>query len=100
MDDDYFGGFPSVHDLFIQYNDQYFHGKLVEAAVSVEWSSRMTLCAGLCYYERRTKSCRIKLSEALLKFRPFSDTVNTLLVSAPRTFYKYAINEVFPVSMK
>ena len=32
---------PDVHALFLQYNDQYFGGKL--AGVEVKWSPRMTL---------------------------------------------------------
>ena len=37
-------------------------------------------CAGLCCYEGAGGLCTIKLSEPLLKFRPRSDLVNTLLV--------------------
>eukprot|EP01103_Thecamoeba_quadrilineata_P006937 TRINITY_DN1668_c0_g1_i1.p1 TRINITY_DN1668_c0_g1~~TRINITY_DN1668_c0_g1_i1.p1 ORF type:complete len:193 (-),score=37.06 TRINITY_DN1668_c0_g1_i1:13-591(-) len=39
----------------------------------------MTLCAGLCTYQGRGGLCCIKLSEPLLKFRPRSDLINTLL---------------------
>lgn len=37
-------------------------------------------CAGLCCFERLGGHCSIKLSEPLLKFRPRSDLINTLLV--------------------
>ena len=32
---------PNIHDLFLQFNDAYFDGKL--AGVEVRWSPRMTL---------------------------------------------------------
>jgi SprT-like domain-contaning protein Spartan len=72
-------GRPSVHDLFCYYNLKHFEGKL--GAVRVEWSKRLTRSAGLCYFKRRGRAeeCFIRLSEALLQFRPFSDTMNTLL---------------------
>lgn len=41
----------------------------------------MTLCAGLCYYSRMTKSCHIKLSQPILQYRPIEDVVDTLLAS-------------------
>eukprot|EP01028_Stygiella_incarcerata_P010650 TRINITY_DN5603_c1_g1_i1.p1 TRINITY_DN5603_c1_g1~~TRINITY_DN5603_c1_g1_i1.p1 ORF type:complete len:320 (-),score=84.88 TRINITY_DN5603_c1_g1_i1:96-1055(-) len=72
-------GRPSIHDLFSYYNVKHFDGKL--GPVRVEWSKRLTRCAGLCYFRRRggAEECYIRLSEALLQFRPFSDTLNTLL---------------------
>lgn len=70
---------PDVHDLFVYYNARYFHQALAPCQVS--WSKRMTLCAGLCSYDRRTKYCSIRLSEPLLKYRPRTDLINTLLVS-------------------
>lgn len=41
----------------------------------------MTLCAGICYSRRQGSGwqCTIRLSRPLLRFRPFSDTINTLL---------------------
>ncbi|KAM0683482.1 hypothetical protein MDAP_001050 [Mitosporidium daphniae] len=69
--------FPSIYDLFLEYNGLYFEGKL--SSVTVKWSSKMTLCAGLCCYHRRTGSCTIKLSEPILKFRPVEDLKDTLL---------------------
>ena len=32
---------PNIHDLFLQFNDAYFDGKL--AGVEVKWSPKMTL---------------------------------------------------------
>lgn len=47
----------------------YFKNALTNRAVFVEWSKRMTLCAGLCSYKGSSAECRIALSEPLLKFR-------------------------------
>ncbi|KAI9146585.1 SprT-like family-domain-containing protein [Paraphysoderma sedebokerense] len=66
-----------LHSLFLHYNDLYFGGKL--SGCEVRWSSKMTLCAGQCHYHRASGYCSIRLSEPLLKFRPTSDSVNTLL---------------------
>eukprot|EP01012_Entosiphon_sulcatum_P058658 TRINITY_DN8278_c0_g1_i1.p1 TRINITY_DN8278_c0_g1~~TRINITY_DN8278_c0_g1_i1.p1 ORF type:complete len:583 (+),score=92.89 TRINITY_DN8278_c0_g1_i1:41-1750(+) len=73
--------FPDIHDLFRDYDNIYFSGKLLaNGTVSVQWSSgRMTLCAGLCEYLGRSGGCVIKLSKPLLQFRPISDLKNTLL---------------------
>jgi predicted SprT family Zn-dependent metalloprotease len=70
---------PDVFALFVHYNQRYFSGKL--DAVSVSWSKRMTLCAGVCKYSQNGPfhECTISLSEPLLKFRPSTDTINTLL---------------------
>ena len=70
-------GILDVHELFVKYNDLYFHGLL--AAVTVEWSAKMTLCAGLCSW-RRNGDCRIKLSSKLLQFRSNKELKETLLV--------------------
>ncbi|KAL8453257.1 hypothetical protein Emag_001989 [Eimeria magna] len=40
--------FPCIYDLFANYNTRFFGGRL--SHVEVKWSSRMTLCAGLCVY--------------------------------------------------
>lgn len=72
---------PDIHTLFRLYNQQYFEGML--DACELEWSQRMTLCAGICYSKRReggVMHCTIRLSRPLLQFRPFYDTINTLLV--------------------
>lgn len=68
---------PDIRQLFIQFDKEYFDGTL--ACVEVKWSARMTLCAGLCRYEGRGGLCGIHLSQPLLKLRPRSDLVNTLL---------------------
>jgi len=67
---------PDVHTLFQQFNHQFFYGKL--DSVYVEWSKRMTRCAGICYY-RRGGECRIALSASYLTLRPRKDLVETLL---------------------
>ena len=67
----------SVIDLFRYYNKQHFWGSL--NGVFVEFSKRMTSCAGTCTFKGRLGGCRIALSEPLLKFRPRSDLLSTLL---------------------
>ncbi|KAF9575233.1 hypothetical protein EC968_003874 [Mortierella alpina] len=69
--------FKDLHGLFLAFNDQYFESKL--SACEVRWSPRMTRCAGLCLYQSRAQYCSIRLSEPLLKFRPESDYIDTLL---------------------
>lgn len=70
---------PDIHTLFTTYNQQYFEGLL--GGCTVEWSDKMTLCAGLCYMKGSMlgRHCVIRLSRPLLQYRPFSDTINTLL---------------------
>ncbi|THD18731.1 SprT domain-containing protein Spartan [Fasciola hepatica] len=68
---------PDIRALFTQFDSEYFYGKLT--SVEVRWSPRMTLCAGLCCYEGRGGLCSIRLSEPLLKLRPRSDLIETLL---------------------
>ena len=70
-------GVLDVHELFVKYNNMYFGGRL--DAVSVEWSARMTLCAGLCSWNSMG-DCRIKLSSKLLQFRSNKEVKETLLV--------------------
>jgi hypothetical protein len=104
--------FEDIHVLFAHFNRLYFGGRL--GGTTVEWSSRLTLCAGICYLrsqsivqrlgnhqtdhlngsstkDRRflkmennsstnySKYCIIRLSAPILQFRPFSDTIGTLL---------------------
>lgn len=66
---------PDIHGLFLAFNRQYFWSAL--DSVLVQWSNRMTVCAGLCRYQNG--SCSISLSEPLLKLRPRKDLVETLL---------------------
>ncbi|ESO09394.1 hypothetical protein HELRODRAFT_73845, partial [Helobdella robusta] len=69
---------PDVFSLFVEFDKKFFWGKL--ASVEVIWSTRMTLCAGVCeYHGKRSGACCIKLSEPLLKLRPRKDLVETLL---------------------
>jgi len=68
---------PDLHALFQQYDRRFFWGTL--AACEVRWSPRMTLCAGICSYQHRSGYCSIRLSVPLLKLRPRSDLVETLL---------------------
>eukprot|EP01089_Gocevia_fonbrunei_P004336 TRINITY_DN14351_c0_g1_i2.p1 TRINITY_DN14351_c0_g1~~TRINITY_DN14351_c0_g1_i2.p1 ORF type:complete len:263 (+),score=32.96 TRINITY_DN14351_c0_g1_i2:112-900(+) len=69
--------FVDVFALFRHYNISYFSSKL--DSVVLQWSNRMTLCAGLCVYTSTNGACTIKLSEPLLKFRPNTDVINTLI---------------------
>ncbi|KAF9544998.1 hypothetical protein EC957_011495 [Mortierella hygrophila] len=69
--------FKDLHGLFLAFNDLYFESKL--SACEVRWSPRMTVCAGLCVYQSTAQYCSIRLSEPLLKFRPESDYIDTLL---------------------
>jgi hypothetical protein len=66
---------PDISELFTQFSNIFFNGDL--APVSVEWSKRMTLCAGQCQFSRT--HCVVKLSEPLLSLRPEADLIDTLL---------------------
>ena len=44
-----------------------------------QWWQIVSRCAGLCVYEGKGGLCSVRLSEPLLKYRPRSDLVNTLL---------------------
>jgi hypothetical protein len=70
----------NIHELFVYYNEAFFCGKL--GGCLVEWSDKMTLCAGLCYMDRNVfgmKSCIIRLSKPLLMARSETDLLETLL---------------------
>lgn len=79
-----------IHQLFGLYNTLYFRSLLLPR-VEVSWSSRLTLCAGICELvkddEGKYRRIRLKLSEALLKYRPRSDTINTLLHEAIHAYF-------------
>ncbi|QDS74629.1 hypothetical protein FKW77_009108 [Venturia effusa] len=79
-----------VHQLFGLYDTLYFRSLLLPR-VEVSWSSRLTLCAGICELikddEGKYRRIRLKLSEALLKYRPRSDTINTLLHEAIHAYF-------------
>lgn len=67
---------PNIHDLFVHYQQVYFHNSL--GNVSVEWSgSRMTQCGGIC--QKIPGGAMIKLSKPLLTLRPTFELKNTLL---------------------
>jgi hypothetical protein len=73
---------PDVHEMFTYYDETYFDGRLTQNAVVVEWSSRMTTCAGTCSFRRSRGMmgmCRIALSEPLLRYRGATDVKETLL---------------------
>lgn len=84
--------FIDIHELFGLYNILYFRSLLVPR-VEVTWSSRLTLCAGICELVRDPSNnnkytrIRLKLSEALLKYRPRSDVVDTLLHEAIHAYF-------------
>ncbi|KAI9485780.1 MAG: SprT-like family-domain-containing protein [Benjaminiella poitrasii] len=67
---------PDLHELFMLFNALYFDHKL--DMVEVKWSNRMTRCAGTCTF-KTGGHCIVTLSEPLLKFRPKSDMIDTLL---------------------
>ncbi|CAH0522402.1 unnamed protein product [Peronospora belbahrii] len=76
-ENEYLDPTPDLHSLFLEYNRLFFENRL--AGCEVKWSKRMTLCAGLCSFQSRSGFCSIRLSEPLLKYRPRSDMINTLL---------------------
>lgn len=84
--------FIDIHELFGLYNTLYFRSLLVPK-VEVSWSSRLTLSAGICELVRDASNnnkytrIRLKLSEALLKYRAKSDVVDTLLHEAIHAYF-------------
>jgi len=84
--------FIDIHELFALYDVLYFRSLLLPC-VKVSWSSRTTVCAGLCELVRDPENnnkytrIRLKLSEPLLKFRPRSDVINTLLHEAIHAYF-------------
>ncbi|KAF2088956.1 hypothetical protein K490DRAFT_72620 [Saccharata proteae CBS 121410] len=82
--------FVDVHELFRLFDVLYFKQLLMER-VEVSWSERMTLCAGICELTKDPSGAyrriRLKLSEPLLKFRPRSDTINTLLHESIHAYF-------------
>uniref|UniRef100_A0A915DSR0 SprT-like domain-containing protein n=1 Tax=Ditylenchus dipsaci TaxID=166011 RepID=A0A915DSR0_9BILA len=59
---------PDIFAQFVLFNEQFFFAKL--GACTVEWSKRLTSCAGICQFHPRTGLCTIRLSEPLLNFDP------------------------------
>jgi len=82
--------FVDINELFRLYDIFYFRS-LLQDRVEVSWSKRLTLCAGICELVKdeqgKYRKIRLKLSEPLLKFRPRSDTVNTLLHEAIHAYF-------------
>ncbi|KAI9866848.1 MAG: hypothetical protein M1813_000790 [Trichoglossum hirsutum] len=82
--------FVDIQKLFPLYDVLYFCGRL-SGNVEVSWSKRLTLCAGICELLRddhgKYKPIRLKLSEALLKYRPREDA--TRLTEYPGCIHAY-----------
>ena len=82
--------FVDIHELFKLYNVLYFRSLLLPR-VEVSWSPRLTLCAGICELvkddEGKYRRIRLKMSEPLLKYRPRTDTINTLLHEAIHAYF-------------
>jgi len=55
--------FSDLQALFLQFNTKFFWGKLLMC--EVKWSPRMTLCAGVCSYQRRSGFCSIRWVKAV-----------------------------------
>ncbi|KAJ4367516.1 hypothetical protein N0V83_007099 [Neocucurbitaria cava] len=83
--------FVDIHELSNHYNILYFR-KLLLPRVEVLWSTRLTLCAGICELSKDVSTgkftrIRLKLSTPLLQYRPRSDTINTLLHEAIHAYF-------------
>lgn len=65
---------PDIRAMFQEFDKKYFWNTL--GSCIVEWSKRMTICAGIFYLR---EGGIIRLSEPLLKYRPRKDLVDTLL---------------------
>jgi predicted SprT family Zn-dependent metalloprotease len=65
---------PDIRALFQEFDKKYFYSRL--GSCIVEWSKRMTICAGIFYLR---EGGIIRLSEPLLKLRPRHDLIQTLL---------------------
>ncbi|RMZ93712.1 sprT-like domain-containing Spartan [Brachionus plicatilis] len=65
---------PDIRAMFLEFDKLYFWNRL--GSCIVEWSKRMTICAGIFYLR---EGGIIRLSEPLLKYRPRADLVQTLL---------------------
>jgi predicted SprT family Zn-dependent metalloprotease len=65
---------PDIRAMFQEFDKLYFWNRL--GSCIVEWSKRMTICAGIFYLR---EGGIIRLSEPLLKFRPRINLIETLL---------------------
>ena len=84
--------FIDIDTLFGYYNVLYFRSLLVPR-IEVSWSPYLKLCAGICELVRDPNNgnkftrIRLKLSEPLLKYRPRSDVINTLLHESIHAYF-------------
>ncbi|XP_063791848.1 DNA-dependent metalloprotease SPRTN-like [Pseudophryne corroboree] len=69
---------PDIQELFTEYNDAFFQGKLAD--VPVEWSNKLKTMAGVCKKQKQFGGpCRIRLSRPILEQMPRRTTVECLL---------------------
>jgi len=74
----------NIKELFEFYNLAFFESSL-EGTCILEWSTKMTLCAGICYCDKvdpesgKGLFCTIRLSRPLLQLRTVNDLLETLL---------------------
>jgi len=68
---------PDIYEMFANFNVMFFENKL--SAVTVDWSLRMTQCAGMRGFNPESGGCYIRLSRPMLCLRKRSDLVETLL---------------------
>lgn len=57
-------GFPSIAALTAEYDAKFFGGSLRDWC-DVEWSAKMTMCAGICYYKKLPPMSLIQRATAL-----------------------------------
>ena len=70
---------PSVAAAFVAFN-RVNSAPCNPGSPSHVLAAHASRCAGMCCYEGSGGLCSVRLSEPLLKLRPRSDLVNTLLV--------------------
>lgn len=72
--------YPNVEQLFVYYDAKFFHSEL-QKVVTIEWSNKMKTTAGSFSFKivGNNETHIIRLSRPLLQFRPFADTIDTLL---------------------
>ncbi|CAJ0943361.1 unnamed protein product, partial [Mesorhabditis belari] len=72
-----FDPIPDIFALFEKFDKLFFEGQL--ACGKIEWSPRMTVSAGICYFDKSEGPFLIRLSKPLLKDRPRKDIEETML---------------------
>lgn len=70
---------PDIEYLFRLFDNHFFNQNLKSLNIQLCWSDKMTRCAGLFGYSRRTRRIFIRLSRPLLGLRTRKDLVETLL---------------------